>query len=230
LSATLPVPVPASPETAATAAAAGGSQMTLLGRRAGARLPVQPSADATSTATATATAADTDTARVTGDRSIRFGPGIPAGPAPGQAWPKTPAAPAGRRTKRRRTAGATLITLAIALAVAGWFLWQSGGPLSVARVSVAPAAPLGQSCDLTVDVVGTIHTDGRGGVVTYQWLRNDGDTSAVLHETIAPGTKDAQVHLHWSFSGRGSFPASVTLSVISPDPTTASTDFLYACP
>jgi hypothetical protein len=82
---------------------------------------------------------------------------------------------------------------------------------------------------VTVDVVGTIHTDGRGGSITYQWLRNDGEASAVLHEVVAPGRRDVDVYLRWEFSGQGTFNATATLSVLAPDPTAAKADFTYAC-
>ena len=89
-----------------------------------------------------------------------------------------------------------------------------------------PGAAPGHACDVTLDVVGTIQTDGRGGVVTYQWLRNDGETSAVLREILLPGRDEAVVHLHWALTGQGTFHATATLSVLAPDPVTATTELL----
>lgn len=119
--------------------------------------------------------------------------------------------------------------MAIVAAAAGLFWWQRGGPLSVLAVNVTPAQAPGHNCDVTVDVVGTIRTDGRGGIVTYQWQRNDGQTSAVLHEVVAPARHDAVVHLHWTLAGEGTFQATATLSVLAPDALTASSEFTYDC-
>ena len=105
----------------------------------------------------------------------------------------------------------------------GWLWWQRGGPLAVTGITVALAQAPGHACDVTLDVVGTIRTDGRGGVVTYQWLRNDGETSAVLREILPPGRDEAVVHLHWALTGQGTFHATATLSVLAPDPVTSTT-------
>jgi hypothetical protein len=34
----------------------------------------------------------------------------------------------------------------------------------------------------------------------------------------------------WTFDGHGTMRATTTLEVLSPDPTTASVTFTYACP
>jgi len=128
-----------------------------------------------------------------------------------------------------RAVRAALLTLMIVAGALAWLWWQRGGPLSVTGVTVAPATDPADACDVTVDVVGTIHTDGRGGVVTYQWLRNDGQTSEVLREIVPPGRDNAVVHLRWSLTGEGTYDATATLSVLTPDPTVGSTEFTYDC-
>jgi len=128
-----------------------------------------------------------------------------------------------------RAVRAAMLTLVVVAGALAWLWWQRGGPLSVTGVNVAPATDPANSCDVTVDVVGRIHTDGLGGVVTYQWLRNDGQTSEVLQEIIPPGRDDAVVHLRWSLTGEGTYHATATLSVLAPDPIVGSTEFTYDC-
>jgi hypothetical protein len=87
-----------------------------------------------------------------------------------------------------------LLTFGIASAVLGVLYWRSLDPLMVTAASVAPAQPLNGSCDLTVDVVGTVETNGRGGTVTYQWIRSERAESAPASATVvecqaAGGTK-----------------------------------------
>ncbi|HKD96613.1 MAG TPA: hypothetical protein VKB69_03325 [Micromonosporaceae bacterium] len=102
-------------------------------------------------------------------------------------------------------------------------------PLAVADVTVATSVPVTQGCNVTVDVVGTIHTTGRGGILSYEWTRSDGQSSGVLHQTVPPGDHHVQVHLMWSFGGQGFMKVTATLRVISP--ATAPTDgtFTYNC-
>jgi hypothetical protein len=97
-------------------------------------------------------------------------------------------------------------------------------------VAVAPASqPRPGHCDVTVNVVGTIVTNGRGGTVMYQWTRSDGTTSPVQTATIASGRLSEQVHLYWTIRGSGTVHARATLRVISPSVKAASTSFVYSC-
>ena len=82
---------------------------------------------------------------------------------------------------------------------------------------------------MTVDVVGTVTTDGRAGTFTYQWLRSDGQVSAELTGSVADGVTSTQVHLMWTFSGPGTYPASATLRVLRPDPVEAVGHLTYSC-
>ncbi len=196
--------------------------VTLLGHRAGGpSTPRVPKPAAAAVAPSAAAAVPPVEHGV-----LRFGPGAPASPGVADTWK---ARPAPRRRRRMRAVRAALLTLVVIAGALAWLWWQRGGPLSVTGVTVAPATDPADACDVTVDVVGTIHTDGRGGVVTYQWLRNDGQTSEVLHEIVPPGRDDAVVHLRWSLTGQGTYDATATLSVLTPDPIVGSTEFTYDC-
>lgn len=133
-----------------------------------------------------------------------------------------------RRARRGSLIGGAAVTFLIAAAVVAFLLLRQD-PLQVSAASVAPGADPGTSCDVTVDVVGTVTTNGRSGAFTYQWLRSDGQASAVLTQSVAEGATSTQVHLMWAFSGSGRYPASATLRVLRPDPVDAVGQFTYSC-
>jgi hypothetical protein len=163
--------------------------------------------------------------RVSGAVVTRLGPGVSAGQVP--AW----TAPSGTRPPRRRWRRMLRLLVLAAVLVAGlvWWLDRSGDDLAVAGVKVAPADEPGYACGLTVDVVGTIATNGEAGTVRYQWLRSDGETSAVLEQAVADGERQAEVHLMWTFTGAGRYPATATLKILDPTPTKAVGGFTYHC-
>jgi hypothetical protein len=122
-----------------------------------------------------------------------------------------------------------VLLAAIGAAVA-FVLVRPHGALTVTAVAVAPASPPRPGhCDITVNVVGTIVTNGHGGAVTYQWTRSDGTTSPVRTADIASGRLSEQVHLYWTIRGRGTIHASAKLRVLSPSVRAASTSFVYSC-
>jgi len=121
------------------------------------------------------------------------------------------------------------VTLALAAGVAGVFWYRQRNPLVVTAVAVAPAEPPGSRCDITIDVVGTVQTNGRAGTFSYQWVRSDGQTSAVLDQSLPRGAAAVEVHLYWSFSGRGTLPVTATLKILAPSPVEATGAFTYAC-
>lgn len=109
-------------------------------------------------------------------------------------------------------------------------LTGSHGTFAVTAVAVAPASqPAPGRCNITVSVVGTIVTSGGAGTASYQWTRSDGTTSPVQTVTVASGQSSAQVHLNWSFRGRGTIHATATLRVLSPSVRASSTSFVYSC-
>jgi len=180
---------------------------------------------------------------------LRFGPGVPAigsvrPPTPGPVGPagrgpsagptararvpaSTPAAPTRHRRLRAILSGA--LTLAVVGGVGGVLWWRFGNSLAVTGAAVAPAQPVGITCDTTVDVVGTLQTNGRAGTLRYQWMRNDGQTSEVFERRAAAGEKTISVHLHWTFSGEGTYQAKATLQVLAPTAMQAGGEFTYSC-
>lgn len=158
---------------------------------------------------------------------IRFGPGVPVA-TPG--WPA--AAPAGRprRPLWRRLVSvlSSLLTLALVV-VAGLYLWQRLSPLAVEGVTVAVPKPAGQRCDVTVDVVATVRTNGKGGVIRYQWFRTGAGPGAVLTEQVGSGRRTAILTLKWTFSGVGTTTETATVNIIEPTPVQAAARVAYRC-
>lgn len=171
----------------------------------------------------------------------RFGPGVPD-PGPDTAghlasvWHGTvrpgeavTADGAGRRP-RRRLLGGWLLPLAVLVAVLAYLGWQRlAEPLAVTG-AVIRTESAGPGCDGTAVITGTLKTNGGTGDVRYRWKRSDGTMSRVLHQHVAQGNSRTDVVLRWGFDGHGTLPATATLEVLSPDPTTASVSFTYHCP
>jgi hypothetical protein len=118
--------------------------------------------------------------------------------------------------------------LVLAAVIAYLLLWRPD-PLVLTGAEVAPAAPPGQACDVTVDVVGTIHTNGLAGTIHYRWLRSDGESTGPLTQTAEAGQPVVQAHLLWTLSGKGRYPASATLEISQPQPMSATGGFTYSC-
>jgi len=135
-----------------------------------------------------------------------------------------------RRRRGRWVIAGVFVLLAVIGAAITFVVLRPHGSLAVTAVAVAPAIPPrpGQ-CDVTVNVVGTIVTNGRGGALTYQWTRSDGTTSPVQTAMITSGRLSDQVHLYWTIRGRGTIHASAKLRVLSPSVRAASTSFVYSC-
>lgn len=221
---------PSSVPVAGPAAGPVANEPTQLGVR-DSRLAAEPAAPpAGSEQTQLGARRPVPTAAPTGELS--FGPGVPGPgravttPTPGWA----PVGPAVRRPRRRLRPLGGLLTLLVVGAVLAYLFLYAGNPLQVTSATVAPAADPGAACDVTVDVVGTIHTNGKAGTISYQWVRNDGEVSAVLTEPVAEGTETAQVHLQWKFTGSGQYVAESTLHVLTPNPLQATGGFTYSCP
>jgi hypothetical protein len=120
------------------------------------------------------------------------------------------------------------VATAAFVGVVAWLLLSRPTPLHVTGAAVTVAPP-GTACDATVDVVGTIESNGQAGAISYQWERSDGTTSAVLVETVDSGVTSVQVHLMWTLTGAGTYPARATLRVVGPDPREAAGGFTYIC-
>ncbi|MFY1593973.1 hypothetical protein [Micromonospora sp. WMMD737] len=157
---------------------------------------------------------------------VRFGPGVPTTPPPAPAWP----APARRRSPWRTVASvlSTLLTVAL-LAAVGLYLWQRISPLEVTGVTVTVPQPAGDRCDVTVDVVATVSTNGRAGVIRYQWLRTGSAPGSLLTERVGYGQRTVELTLRWAFSGVGSTSETATVNITSPAPVQAQTPVSYGC-
>ncbi|MEV4483057.1 hypothetical protein [Micromonospora coxensis] len=160
---------------------------------------------------------------------VRFGPGVPTTPPPAPAWP-TAAPPARRRPLWRRVVSvlSALLTVALVLVVGLW-LWQRLDPLEITEVAVAVPAPAGDRCDVTVDVVATVRTNGRAGVIEYQWLRSGSPPGTLLSERVGWGQKTVTLTLKWAFSGVGTTRETATVNIVDPSPHQARTEVTYAC-
>lgn len=165
-------------------------------------------------------------------QEMRFGPGVPAAPVATPAAPGWPAAStaAPRRPLWRRLVSllSSLLTLVL-IGVVGFYIWQRLSPLEVEGVSVSVPEPAGNRCDVTVDVVATVQTNGRGGVIRYQWFRSDAPPGAVLTERVGSGQRTAALTLAWTFSGIGSTTETATVNILEPSPLQAGTEVSYRC-
>nr|WP_228531597.1 hypothetical protein [Micromonospora sp. ANENR4] len=160
---------------------------------------------------------------------LRFGPGVPATPPPAPPWPTAP--PIRPRPVWRRVVSvlSTLLTVVLLLAV-GLYLWQRLRPLEVEGVSVAVPRPAGVACEVTVDVVATVRTNGRGGTIRYQWFRSDAPPGAVLTERVGSGQHTTALTLKWTFTGVGTTTGIATVNIIEPTTAQAGTRVVYRCP
>jgi hypothetical protein len=164
-----------------------------------------------------------------GAAPVRFGPGLSGGSAPPPVpdWAK-PSRPK-RRSRRWLSVLSTFVTLAIIAAVAVILWLRTHEVFKVTSVAVAPAAAPGDKCNVTVDVVGSVVTNGHGGEITYQWIRNGDITSPVATAVVGTGQTIAQLHLSWYLHGRGTYQAVAELRVLTPQVASAKTTFTYSC-
>ncbi|MEU5595021.1 hypothetical protein [Streptomyces sp. NPDC020298] len=166
-----------------------------------------------------------------GPTVLRFGPGVTAAlahrPPPAPSALAAPPVPPPRGRRLRRHALPALVVSAVLLFL--WWQEHKAPDLAVDRVTVSSAKrTLG--CGRTADIAGAVRTNGREGTLAYRWERNDGTSSGQLHATVGPGQRLVRLNLRWTFQGRGRFPATATLHVLSPATRTATVRLTYACP
>ncbi|MEV0005427.1 hypothetical protein AB0H28_24505 [Micromonospora sp. NPDC050980] len=161
---------------------------------------------------------------------LRFGPGVPATPPPAPPWPVAPPARPPRPVWRRIVSVLSTVLTAALLVVVGLYLWQRLRPLEIEQVSVAVPRPAGVACDVTVDVVATVRTNGRAGTIRYQWLRSDAPPGALLRERVGSGQRTATLTLRWTFSGVGATTGTATVNIVEPTPIQAGARVGYRCP
>ncbi|WP_317931928.1 hypothetical protein [Streptomyces cellostaticus] len=166
-----------------------------------------------------------------GEIVLRFGPGVPVDEqdALRARWRTAPPAPAAHRPRRRRRAWIAATAVLAFAAVLLWLLLRPTPAPGVLAVQVqAPARQL--HCGQTADLVGVVTTDGRGGPVTYHWLRSDGHDSGELVSTARSGERRLRVHLRWTVRGPGRFQGTARLRIPHRDtPMEAKATFSYAC-
>ncbi|MFI5837706.1 hypothetical protein ACIA5A_28910 [Micromonospora sp. NPDC051300] len=161
---------------------------------------------------------------------LRFGPGVPATPPPAPAWPVAPPVRPPRPVWRRVVSVLSTLLTAALLVTVGLYLWQRLRPLEVEQVAVAVPRPPGVACDVTVDVVATVRTNGRAGTIRYQWFRSDAPPGALLTERVGNGQRTATLTLRWTFSGVGATTGTATVNIVEPSPAQAGTRVDYRCP
>ncbi|MFG1807705.1 hypothetical protein [Streptomyces sp. NPDC049040] len=159
-------------------------------------------------------------------------------PAPATGWP-TAAAWHGTtatgeravavRPRRRRALRGWLLPVVVLTAVLAYLGWQRlGGTVKVAGVGVRSTATQ-VGCHTTARIVGTLRTTGGAGTVGYRWRRSDGTVSDVVRQHVAKGNRQTDVVLLWALDGPGSYTATATLEVLTPQQWSVSATFRYRC-
>lgn len=164
------------------------------------------------------------------DKLLRFGPGVPTHTAPevAAAWHGEPATAPARMKPRRRLRRYTLAGVVL-LAVLAFLLWERlGAPLGIDSVSVA-SAPARVTCGGTETVTATVRTNGWGGNISYHWARSDGTDSGPQKQYVRPGEHQVQLPERWTVVGHGTFRATTTLWITTPDRRGITATFDYSC-
>jgi len=154
------------------------------------------------------------------DSGRRRGDGGPDG------WPA-----ARPRRRRRRWTGvlSSLLTVAIVAGIAGYVWTKTHQTLKITAATVSVSNPGQIACNSTVDVVGTIFTNGKGGPITYQWTK-DGENLPTGTVTATSGQQQVRVELQWYLAGKGIHHATAIFQVFTPNVISAqSATFTYTC-
>jgi tRNA A-37 threonylcarbamoyl transferase component Bud32 len=136
------------------------------------------------------------------------------------------------RPRRRRWTGvlSSLLTFAIVAGIAA-YVWNKTHhqALTITAATVSVANPGKIACNSTVDVVGTIFTNGNGGPITYQWTK-DGENLPTGTVTATSGQQQVRVDLKWNLRGQGTHHAAAIFQVFTPNVISAqSASFTYEC-
>jgi Protein kinase domain len=154
------------------------------------------------------------------DRGRRGGNGGPDG------WPT-----ARPRPRRRRWTGvlSSVLTVAIVAGIAAYVWTKTHQTLKITAATVSVTNPDKIACNSTVDVVGTIFTNGKGGPITYQWTK-DGENLPTGTVTATSGQQQVRVELQWNLRGKGIHHAAAIFQVFTPNVISAqSASFTYQC-
>ena len=154
------------------------------------------------------------------EKGKRRGNGGPDG------WP----APRPRRRRRRWTGVlSSVLTVAIVAGIAAYVWTKTHQTLKVTAATVSVTNPGKIACNSTVDVVGTISTNGKGGPITYQWTK-DGQNLPTGTVTATSGQQQVRVELQWYLAGKGVHHAVAIFQVFTPNVISAqSASFTYTC-
>ncbi len=139
--------------------------------------------------------------------------------------------PAPRPRRRRRWTGilSSLLTVAIVAGVAAYVWTKTHQTLKITAATVSVTNPDKIACNSTVDVVGTIFTNGKGGPITYQWTK-DGENLPTGTVTATSGQQQVRVELKWYLRGKGIHHAAAIFQVFTPNVISAqSASFTYKC-
>nr|WP_281283375.1 serine/threonine-protein kinase [Trebonia kvetii] len=140
--------------------------------------------------------------------------------------------PTGRpRRRSHRLAGvlSSVLTFAIVAAIGAYVWTKTHQTLKVTKATVSVVHPGKIACNATVDVVGTIFTNGKGGPVTYQWTK-DRETLPTGTVTAASGQRQVRVDLKWNLRGTGTHHAVAIFQVFTPNVISAQpASFTYKC-
>jgi Protein kinase domain len=146
-----------------------------------------------------------------------------SGPA---GWPT-----ARSRPRSRRLTGllSSVLTIALVAGIAA-YVWNKNHQALKVTAATVSVAHLGKiACNATVDVVGTIDTNGKGGPITYQWTK-DGSNQPVGTVTAGSGQQRVRVDLKWYLRGAGTHHAVAIFQVFTPNVISAqSATFTYHC-
>jgi serine/threonine protein kinase len=151
-----------------------------------------------------------------------------AGTGQGSVVPTWPTAPPRRRRSIWPGVVSSLITAAIVAGVGVYYWLHTHQALQVTEAVVSAASPT-VGCEGTAHLIGTIHTNGRGGPISYEWVLN-GDRQGVLKASDASGADTVNVTLSWAFHGHGTGKNIAELDIIAPQSTSSGITFPYSCP
>ena len=141
-------------------------------------------------------------------------------------WPTARPRPRRRRWTRVLS---SLLTFAIVAGIAAYVWTKTHQTLKITAATVSVANPDKIACNSTVDVVGIIFTNGKGGPITYQWTE-DGENLPTGTVTATSGQQQVRVDLQWNLRGEGIHHAAAIFQVFTPNVISAqSASFTYKC-
>ncbi|HEY0936741.1 MAG TPA: serine/threonine-protein kinase [Trebonia sp.] len=162
-------------------------------------------------------------------------PPRPAPPTAGRGSDGVPAWPAERprdRPRRRRWPGvlSTLLTLALAAGVWVYVYERSHAKLAVTKVGFVPGKT--GICNGTTVIAAVIITNGHGGPISYEWITDPvtlAKPTVLVAEAPGSGSDEVRVSLDFTFHGKGTGQAKVTLRVLTPARSDTVISYPYSC-